>query len=123
MRPQMAIKVGAVCYIAGPALIALDPGLTMLVIGRIIEGFGAAPLIITHDAIMARRLAPHQKGRAYGIKGAIGTSGLFFGPIIGSVLYAQYGLRGPMICISALGVLGAGLYWNFLPPETHLERE
>lgn len=122
MRPDMAIKIGGAAYIIGPALIALDPGLTMLVIGRIIEGFGAAPLIITHDAIMARRLAPHQKGRAYGIKGAIGTSGLFFGPIIGSVLYAQYGLRGPMICISALGVLGAGLYWNFLPDECFEDR-
>jgi len=123
MRPQSAIKIGAVCYIVGPAIIAADPGLMTLVIGRLIEGFGAAPLIITHDSVMARKLAPHQKGRAYGIKGAIGTSGLFFGPIIGSVLYQQGGLRAPMICITVLGVLGAGLYWGFLPPETFEERE
>jgi len=123
MRPKQAIMIGGVCYVIGPCLIALDPGVTMLVVGRLIEGFGAAPLIITHDAIMARKLAPHQKGRAYGMKGAIGTSGLFFGPIIGSVLYQQYGLRGPMICIAVLGVAGMGLYWNFLPDETHKERE
>merc|ERR1719453_2668370 len=110
MKPKLAIMVGGVCYVVGPAIIALDPGLTMLIIGRIIEGFGAAPLIITHDAIMARKLAPHQKGRAYGIKGAIGTSGLFFGPIIGGFLFQIGGLRLPMIIITIVGVMGLGLY-------------
>jgi len=123
LRPQSALKIGAACYIIGPAIIAFDPGLVTLIIGRLIEGFGAAPLIITHDATLSRSLAPHQKGRAFAMKGAIGTSGLFFGPVIGQQLYEYGGLRGPMICITVMGCFGVLVYYNYLPAELFRERE
>merc|ERR1719454_1148292 len=103
LRPVPAINMGGICYIIGPAIIAYNPGLYTMVLGRFIEGLGAAPLVITHDSTLARRLKPHQKGRAFGIKAAIGTSGLFFGPIVGGILFKYGGLRLPMIIIAVAG--------------------
>jgi MFS family permease len=122
LRPVPAINLGGICYVIGPAIIAWDPGLYTLVLGRFIEGFGAAPLVITHDSTLARRLLPHQKGRAFGIKGAIGTTGLFFGPIVGGILFQYGGLRLPMIIICIMGCLGLVIYFGLLPPETFVER-
>jgi len=122
MRPVPAINWGGICYVIGPAIIAYDPGLYTMIIGRFIEGLGAAPLVITHDSTLARLLKPHQKGRAFGIKAAVGTSGLFFGPIVGGVLFQYGGLRLPMIIIAVIGCLGLFIYYGALPPETFVER-
>jgi MFS family permease len=122
LGPKTLIHMGGICYIVGPALIAYNPGLWTLCIGRLIEGFGAAPLVISHDSTLARRLKPNQKGRAFGIKGAIGTSGLFFGPIVGGFLFQIGGLRLPMIIITCLGLLGIFIYFFMLPDETFVDR-
>jgi len=122
LGPKTLIHFGGICYVVGPALIAYDPGLWTLCIGRFIEGFGAAPLVISHDSTLARKLKPNQKGRAFGIKGAIGTSGLFFGPIVGGFLFQIGGLRLPMIVITVLGLLGLFIYYGLLPDSTFVER-
>merc|ERR1719456_1314930 len=122
LGPKTLIHFGGICYVVGPALIAYDPGLWTLCIGRFIEGFGAAPLVISHDSTLARKLKPNQKGRAFGIKGAIGTSGLFFGPIVGGVRFQMGGLRLPMIIITVMGCFGLVVYYCFLPPSTFVER-
>merc|ERR1719159_1713124 len=120
--PVWLIHIGGVCYVVGPAIIAWDPGLFTLVLGRFIEGFGASFLVISHDSTLARKIPPEQKGRAFGIKGAIGTSGLFFGPIVGGFLFQLGGLRLPMIIITVMGCLGLVVYYCFLPPSTFVER-
>merc|ERR1719311_998537 len=122
LRPVPAINFGGICSVGGPAIIAINPGLYTLIIGRFIEGIGAAPLVISHDSTLARRLKPHQKGRAFGIKGAIGTSGLFFGPIVGGFLFQLGGLRLPMVVITVLGLFGLVVYYCFLPESTFAER-
>merc|ERR1719171_2094710 len=120
--PVWLIWLGGACYIIGPAIIAIDPGLYTLIGGRFIEGFGASFLVISHDSTLARRVPASQKGRAFGIKGAIGTSGLFFGPIVGGFLFQMGGLRLPMIVIAGFACFGIILYFFLLPPETFVER-
>ena len=66
LDPKRLIHFGGVCYVVGPAIIAYNPGLWTLCLGRFIEGFGAAPLVISHDSTLARKLKPNQKGRAFG---------------------------------------------------------
>merc|ERR1719389_1528649 len=93
-----------------------------MIAGRFIEGVGASFLVISHDSTLARRVPASQKGRAFGIKGAIGTSGLFFGPIVGGFLFQIGGLRLPMIIITVLGVVGLFIYFGLLPDETFVQR-
>merc|ERR1719238_2075368 len=118
--PVWLVHIGAVCYVVGPAIIACDPGLYTMIAGRFIEGVGASFLVISHDSTLARKVPPSQKGRAFGIKGAIGTSGLFFGPIVGGFLFQLGGLRLPMIIIMVLGILGLFLYFGMLPDQTFI---
>merc|ERR1719387_1874425 len=120
--PIWLVHIGAVCYVVGPGLIAYDPGLYTMVTGRFIEGFGAAFLVISHDSTLARKVPAAQKGRAFGLKGAIGTSGLFFGPIVGGFLFQLGGLRLPMIIITVAGAAGIPLYFWLLPPSTFRDR-
>lgn len=121
LRPLPMVYVGGVCYFIGPCIIAYDPGLYTMMTGRFIEGVGASFLVITFDSTMARLLAPEQKGRAFGIKGAIGTSGLFFGPIVGGILFQYGGLKLPMTVIACFGACGLVLYFCVMP--THWFRE
>lgn len=120
--PLPMVRVGGACYFIGPLIICFDPGLWTMMAGRFIEGFGAAQLVISFDSTMARLLAPHQKGRAFGMKGAIGTSGLFFGPIVGGLLFDMGGLQLPMAIIAVMGGCGLILYFCFLPKHWFLER-
>lgn len=120
--PVWLIHIGGACYVIGPAIIAFDPGLWTMMAGRFIEGFGASFLVITHDSTLARKVPPSQKGRAFGIKGAIGTSGLFFGPIVGGFLFQLGGLRLPMIIITIAGCGGLIVYYCYLPPSTFRDR-
>jgi MFS family permease len=78
--------------------------------------------VISFDSTMARKIPPDQKGRAFGVKAAIGTSGLFFGPIVGGLLFNIGGLQLPMIIITVLGGLGLFLYFCILPSSWFRER-
>lgn len=120
---RVLVLVGGNGYFLGPLIIALKPGLTTLLVGRALEGFGAALLVITFDSTLARKLLPSQKGRAFGVKAALGTCGLFFGPVVGAVLFKYGGLALPMAIITVFGFLGLMAYAFLVPGEWFADRE
>lgn len=91
----------------------LAPNVLLFFIGRVLQGsFGAliAPLAIAVAAVV---VAPHERGRAMGIIGAIAALGGVAGPAIGGLLLASWGwsaiffVNVPVSVIAALLALSS----------------
>ena len=86
-------NLGFIIYTAASLALTLDPytaerGALWLVIGRIVQGSGAAFLVANSGAILTDAFPPEQRGLALGINNVAGISGNFLGLILGGVLAA-----------------------------------
>ncbi len=85
--------LGFTIYTVASLALTLDPytaerGALWLVIGRIVQGLGAAFLVANSGAILTDAFPPEQRGLALGINNVAGISGNFLGLILGGVLAA-----------------------------------
>ena len=86
-------NLGFIIYTLASLALTLDPytaqrGALWLVIGRIVQGLGAAFLVANSGAILTDAFPPEQRGLALGINNVAGISGNFLGLILGGVLAA-----------------------------------
>ncbi len=84
-------NLGFVVYTAASLGLSVDPltsrpGAMWLVVGRVIQGVGAAFLVANSAAILTDAFPPNQRGLALGINNIAGISGSFIGLVLGGVL-------------------------------------
>jgi MFS family permease len=84
-------NMGFVVYTAASLILTIDPmsgrgGALFLIIGRIVQGVGAAFLIANSGAILTDAFPPNQRGLALGINNIAGICGSFLGLVLGGVL-------------------------------------
>jgi MFS family permease len=89
----------------------------MLVLSRLIAGFGNANLG-TVQAIVADVLPPEQRARGMGMIGASFGLGFLFGPVVGGLASARWGMAAPAFISSGLALLNLVLAAALLK-ETH----
>jgi EmrB/QacA subfamily drug resistance transporter len=77
-------------FLAGVAVFALAslgcgmaPDGALLIVGRTVQGVGAAMIFPTSIAIVTRAFPPESRGMAFGVYGAIGAFFLALGPLVG----------------------------------------
>lgn len=99
----------------GYGLFGLGGALWVLFLGRIIDGLTGANFSIL-AAYIADLTAPEERGKYFGMFGAIGGAGFIIGPAIGGLL-ARFGYSAPAYV--AAGVTLASLVWGyFMLPES-----
>ena len=76
-------NLGFVIFTAGSALCGLSQNATELIIFRLVQGAGAAFMMVNSPAIIAEVFPPHQRGRALGINGITFALGGIAGPAPG----------------------------------------
>jgi MFS family permease len=86
-------------------------GAMWLIIGRMIQGFGAAFLVANSSAILTDAFPPNQRGMALGINNVAAISGSFFGLVLGGVL-AAINWRLVFLVSVPFGVFGT--VWSYL---------
>jgi len=84
-------NMGFVIYTVASLVLTIDPmsgrgGALFLIVGRIIQGIGAAFLIANSGAILTDAFPPNQRGLALGINNIAGICGSFLGLVLGGVL-------------------------------------
>jgi MFS family permease len=86
-------NLGFVIFTVASLLLTIDPfvaqaGALWLIVGRIIQGIGAAFLMANSGAILTDAFPPNQRGLALGINNVAGISGSFIGLVLGGMLAA-----------------------------------
>ena len=84
-------NLGFVIYTAASLVLTVDPltsraGALWLIVGRLVQGVGAAFIIANSAAILTDAFPTNQRGLALGINNIAGISGTFIGLVLGGVL-------------------------------------
>jgi DHA2 family multidrug resistance protein len=82
--------IGLFLFTLGSALCGRSSDENMLIVSRIIQGFGAGTIQPLGMAIITREFPPHQRGIALGFWGISAAASVSFGPLIGGFLIDRF---------------------------------
>jgi DHA1 family tetracycline resistance protein-like MFS transporter len=103
----------------GYLIFGLGGALWVLFLGRMIDGLTAGN-VSTIYAYVADTVAPAERGRVYGLLGAVGGLGFMLGPVIGGLL----GATSPSAPLFAAAALTLGnVAWVYLALPESITRE
>lgn len=94
--------LGITLFLAGSLITPFAPDLRVLLVGRIIQGLGAAGISPLSIALITERFPVQKRGKALGTWNSIGPVGGIIGPFLGGFLIDNVGWRaifGPILLI------------------------
>ena len=97
------ILLGLISFTVMPPLYVYANNALALIPIRIIGGVGASAVWPLAMALIIDQASREKRGRAMGLYNAVFYSGLAVGPLIGGVLYDQFGLEAPFNFWAILG--------------------
>ena len=105
-------NLGFVIFTVGSALCGLSQSATQLIVFRLVQGAGAAFMMVNSPAIIAEVFPPNQRGRALGINGVTWAIGGIAGPLLGGLILAAANWRWIFYINVPIGILGS--VWGYL---------
>jgi MFS transporter, DHA1 family, tetracycline resistance protein len=97
-------------------MMAFAPNITVVFIARILEGASGGNISIT-QAYVADVVEPKDRGRAFGLIGAMFGAGMVFGPAGGGLLFTRFGFAAPFLAAAFLQFVTV-MMTVFLLPES-----
>jgi len=83
---RMMMLIAIVIFVAGSLVCAAAPGMSVLVLGRAVQGLGGGGLMALAQTIIADIVSPRERGRYQGYIGAVFASSSIGGPVLGGFL-------------------------------------
>jgi DHA1 family bicyclomycin/chloramphenicol resistance-like MFS transporter len=111
-RPLLA---GLGVFIGGSLICVSAPSITILISGRILEGFGAAVAMVVANSTVRDRTTGGDATRVYAVLMAIGGLGPIIAPSVGGVIDGLTGWRGVLMVVTAFGLVTSALAVVSLP--------
>ncbi len=106
---------GMILFGGGSGLLTLMPTFESMFVARVIEGIGAA-CISANGGVLAVSVFPwNQRGQVLGIIGTAVALGLKFGPVMGGLLYDNFGWRSAFLINVAIGITFVIIGANVVP--------
>ena len=82
-------NLGFVIFTIGSALCGLSQNATQLILFRLVQGAGAALMMVNSPAIITEVFPPNERGRALGINGVTWALGGIAGPLLGGLILGR----------------------------------
>jgi len=114
--------IGTVLFAAASLLCALSRGLPSLLIGRILQGIGAALVMPNSLAILGATFSGEERGRAIGIWAGVGAAAGALGPLVGGWLVDTVGWRAIFLINLPIAASAIAIAWRYVPDEAEPER-
>jgi DHA1 family bicyclomycin/chloramphenicol resistance-like MFS transporter len=109
---------GLAVFVAGSVLCALADTLPVLILGRVIQAFGACAASVLSRAIARDLFEGEALARALALTMIAMAAAPGFSPLLGSALDSQFGWRITFLVVAAFGLALALHYWTSAG-ETH----
>lgn len=113
-RRMMLVALGVTA--AGSVLCALAPGLTLLAVARLVQGFGGGGLIALAQALIGEAIPPRERIRFQAWFGSTYVVANALGPLVGGVLTQHFGWRAVFLVNLPVAAVAAGLTLRLRPP-------
>ncbi len=107
----VALGINLVAYV----LCATATSVTMLVLARVVHGFGAGGLMTLAHALIAESVPPRERGRYQGYNASIYVSASMFGPVAGGWLTQHWGWESVFLVNIPLCLVAVGLAFRLKP--------
>ncbi|MCW2769951.1 MAG: transporter [Aeromicrobium sp.] len=120
--PKNMYLVGLTIFTLASLWCGLTGSIEMLIVARVVQGFGAALITPQTMAVITRTFAPNKRGSAMALWGATAGVATLVGPILGGVLVDSLGWEWIFIVNVPVGIIGFVLAWRLvpvLPTHTH----
>ncbi|WP_137293798.1 MFS transporter [Nocardioides dongxiaopingii] len=120
--PKNVYLAGLVVFTLASLWCGLTDSIEMLILARVVQGFGAAMITPQTMAVITRTFPPAKRGGAMALWGATAGVATLVGPILGGVLVDSLGWEWIFIVNVPIGVIGFVLAWRLvpvLPTHTH----
>jgi len=106
--------VGLLIFTVATFGCGIAPTGALLLVGRFVQGSGAALSLATATPIIVRAFEPHELGRALGINSTAWVMGSIIGPVAGGVLVSTLGWRWIFFVTIPFAILGIIGGWTIL---------
>jgi EmrB/QacA subfamily drug resistance transporter len=100
---------GLLVMASGVTVSATSQNLPILLIGRVIEGFGAAMVMTVAIAIITSVFPASERGKALGMNMFVIGLGAVSGPVVGGVLVDVFSWRAIFMATGVVTIFGSGL--------------
>ena len=111
---------GVLLFTLGALGCAAAPDTTSLIVARVLQGIGAALMVPTSLAIVAKSYPKSGRGKAIGIWAAASSALLVIGPIMGGSIVTAFGSPGWRLLFALnlpLGAVAFSILWWRVPPD------
>ena len=105
-------NLGFVVFTAGSALCGLSQTAVHLIVSRLVQGAGAALMMVNSPAIITEVFPPHERGRALGINGITWAIGGIAGPLLGGLILTLADWRWVFYINVPIGIIGS--IWGYI---------
>jgi len=105
-------NLGFVIFTVGSALCGISQNATQLILFRLVQGSGAALMMVNSPAIITEVFPPNERGRALGINGITWALGGIAGPLLGGAILAAASWRWIFYINVPIGIIGT--IWGYL---------
>ncbi len=105
-------NLGFVIFTLGSALCGFSANATQLILFRLVQGSGAAMLVVNSTALITEVFPPNQRGKALGINGVTWAAGGILGPVLGGLILTAGSWRWIFFINVPIGIVGA--LWGYI---------
>ena len=111
------LSSGLVVFTTASIACGLAENLSYLVAARVIQGLGAAIMMVMGIALVAEALPKERTGSAMGLLGTMSAVGTALGPTLGGALISSFGWPFIYFINAPLGLAAIGLLYRSLPKD------
>lgn len=110
-------KIGTIVFILGSLMCGLSSSLSMLLISRIIQAFGASMTMANSQGIVTDIFPSNERGKALGLIGTFVSLGSIAGPSLGGIIVSSLGWQYIFWVNVPVGLVAVFLGWKLLPKD------
>ena len=112
------LLLGIITFALGSLLATLSTNLTSLILGRIIQGLGAAGLVPLSLALISEAFAPRERGKAMGLWSTIGPLTGVIGPVLAGFIVTAWGWRAAFVPAMLIALISLLVVYLIIPATT-----